>query len=357
MFGPTEKNNSNMFKQLATVLLVSFTFYAHAQLIVGVPNSKMINGKPIDDQTMRSLKATETIFFYGQKDSAAFAKHGEVIKKYWKVNKLTFAPLSDFSKYPVSSGKYSYFFPEMKTLIKTMSSGTPYVAAVWTFLDLKVPTQKEYESVSRLMIGPDIEDLIYLYQNYLDEPELRIDWASWGKIKPTDHTNKLYDESAFYLHNEAQFSNFYPGLFMLYLKEISDKLINEETQGVLAKPEDELGIAALADKTLIIPEGILTEYKKFRDEFVPRDREDFFKDYPYKYEVKTYEEINEMLLTEFYDDDKYILVPAIINTDQYMNIYSTKGEWIYKDMDPFTKDYSSKDLKKIAKAIAKAAKG
>ncbi|AEV33212.1 hypothetical protein Oweho_2238 [Owenweeksia hongkongensis DSM 17368] len=344
-----------MQKLYYTVLLAALTASLNAQLIVGVPDNKVMNGKDINPETMLLFKTTKTVFFYSEKDAPYYEEYGSKIKKNWTINQLILAPLSEANEYYKSPEEYSFLGYNMNTVVKTMDNGAPYVAAVRIYLDLITHNlDGESEIITRLVLGPDIKDLIYLYRNYLDDPTIETNF--WKGDKLSSKSKNDLALSSNYIFTKAEFTNLYPGTLSIYLKQISELLEDEQTCGVLEKPETE-SLAKLATSTLVIPEGILTDYSRWTQQFSERDEEDFFKHYHYDYEIRSMEEINNMILEGKNAEGRYILVPAISNTDQYMNVYSPSGEWIYKNMDVFDRDYSSKDFKKLSKAIKKAAKG
>lgn len=342
-----------MNKTILVLVFLAFANMCKAQLMVGTSDALVLNGKEIDPGTMRNFKKSTTVFFYNEKDKDYYEGYGDQIKRYWNVNELIFVPVSESEQFSNNSGNYSFLTYEIRTTVKTMKDGTPYVAAMWVYLDLIVPGRDAYDQIARVVLGPDIQDLVHLHINYLDDLSLH---TTWFDEDLSDESRKNVSLSQHYLYKEGSYTNFYPGIFTFYLKQISEKLESGETCGVLSGAEYPELLSSLTEKKLFVPEGILDKWNKLRQEWQRQDEQKFFEKYDYSYELKSIDELNKLMLEGRGSDEEFVLVPAISNSDQYLNIYTTSGKLVYKDMNAFSRKYKSKHMKRISKAIKKAAK-
>ncbi len=338
---------------LLTFLSIVVSSSIHAQLIIGTPTKFGTNAKEVDTENLRNFKNTTTVFFYNEENSEYFEEHGDKIKQDWHITPLIFAPVSESEKYAQARyGTYSFFSYYMIGSVL----GSSYVEDSWTFLDLKVPSDGDFETISRLALGPETKDAIYLSRFFLnDKPKTGL--FEQLLENPMKNEESIYINRAMkYLQTKASFTNLYPGIFRHYLKYIDKGLSSGETRGIMDPPPHGKKLADLAKDTLIVPEDILLHWDKKGEKFEVLDPKELFSKYDYQYKILSLHEINELFLGRGKTEGLFIMVPALSSQNQFINIYTPDGEWIYSDWDASGNGFKARDMKKISKKISKAAK-
>ncbi len=339
------------FIVLALLLAARLSF---AQLIIGTPGTFGIKGKEVDTETMQRFKKTTTVFFYNEEDAAYFEDDSIRIKRNWKITPLFFVPVSRMEEFTEAlHGTYSFLDYHLTGSVREHS----YVQDSWAFLDLRVPVPNgEFKNIARLALGPETKDAVFLSRFYLNDQG-----ESERLIKilknPMQSVESVHiDRAVKYLQTKASFTNFYPGIFRYYLGYINNGLEAGETRGINDSPTDDMQLSALAEGTLIVPESILLDWDKRRKKFEALDPGKLFSKYDYKYKVLSAYEINDLFLSDSTGEGLFIMVPALSSGNQFINIYTPDGKWVYSDWEKSGGGFDARDIKEISKRISKAVK-
>ena len=148
---------------------------------------------------------------------------------------------------------------------------------------------------------------------------------------------------------EGDFFNYEPGFIVSYLRLFNDYLL----AGKEKEPYENIGepMSFLKQKPLYVPDYVLERFNKFKgfkgDKF---DEQELMKDYEYKYEMVSSEELNDLILKAEADVYFYTFIRG--TTDAYHTITNgLTGEVLYSKYDPLTYNISDKDFKKISDKI------
>ncbi|PSG88260.1 hypothetical protein [Aurantibacter aestuarii] len=323
----TLKANHYLLTFLFTVITI---FYAKSQIAIS------------NTSELAKIKGGTTYIAMKDPSTEKAKKFIEVFKNNWTISKFEFIKYSEIEDYlsPNSSfltiGGYETNVQFIKLYQNGRSknginySNTHLYLELWTCADNYFENKKDKKSfenkdkiqVARIELFTDFETL-----------------ADPDKIFQSD-----YD-------GDGHIRNWRPGILKNYLQSLMNYLNKSKNRTLFSETINEKEIKNLKNEILYVPEYVLMKFNKFTgDETKKHNEKSIFKDYKFKYQLLSKDELSEKILVD--NTPFYYLIYIKSSTDKYINVInSTTGEIIYSKYSPVSYNIKSKDLKKLQKQV------
>lgn len=151
--------------------------------------------------------------------------------------------------------------------------------------------------------------------------------------------------------DEPDCYNFQLGFIKNYFQILNKGLTERKTLDLEEKFIDETNIKLLKDQTLFAPEWILKRVNPFTAILKKIETpEELFKNYEYSYEMLSYNELNDKILS---GEEFYYLMHTQFNEHQILSIINSVSGAIIYSAEKKSYNISSKDIRDISKTISK----
>jgi len=319
-----------MKQLLALFLLISFS--VQSQIVVGKHKLFELSPSKNDKELIDILEQKKTLFVLPS--TFSIKDYEEVINSVWNISAVEVVWNENFdkmkqeeieAKYPLNI--YSYFRLTSTKVRRTSSSGT-IVDYLFNKMDLNV-----YKFKKKNNKGKDI---------FEDEPIATIFF--------TPNIQQRKDNVSGRKINSSEFLNFDLGYLKDYLKIVNNKLKVNGYVNCFDDFQDKKNLKNLKLKTLYIPESTGLKYNPaLRTEGKKRDNDELLKDYKYKYEVVTDEQLNEKILK---GEEIFYLQYSQINSYKLISVIDNKNSEIsYNLKTSMSYNINAKDFKELSKKI------
>jgi hypothetical protein len=322
-------------KKILLFLLFYASLATYAQVNVG-PKIDVTRSFPdqFHPEALKALKETKTYFIYGKQDEKQLEEWEKVLEKVWTITSFDFMSVQKFNRLKDKDyeGK-SFLIKYQKTHSEYLSSSYGLVYDAWSCLSLiTVRPGGEYYFYCRIDLAPDLPTSRYAEEFY--------------KLKQSEKIK--------YLYKKAKFYNWQPGLVMAPLSFVNDALDKEEQFNLFQKVKPTTELGELKTKTLYVPEYVFLLWLGAYEETKFVDIERMKSKYGFKIEVKSAEKLSQLILEK--PNDVYVLFYLNVIDTKFISVWNTNtGELLYKKHKAHSYILKSKDFKKLAKAIRKAA--
>ena len=306
-----------------SVLMVFFTL-----LLNLLPHGSKAQIAFYSSDNLEKIKEGTTYIVVKEPDFQLPEAYIDIVKKYWTFSKIEFIKYNEVKDH-IRLGN-SFFMFGGYVLTKGISTYTYVYLSLWTPDEkyFKKEKKKAFETYDQLELAR-----IELFTDY---PTL-------------EHPETVYkDEFDEYEH----IRNWGPGFLKNYLQQLMDLFKKGEERLLTNSVLDQNKIKTLAQETLYVPDYALIHFKKWGgDESTRTEEKALFKDYPFKYQLISNDELNEKILKA--EQPFYYLVYVKSSTDKYISVVNAQtGELIYSQHD-YGYNLESKDLQKLADTIRK----
>lgn len=284
-----------------------------------------------DVERLDQLKKGTTYFVIKEPDFKIPEEYIDIIKKYWTYSKIAFIKKEEILAHlqPENSffmvGGYSKYVK-----MKYISYDLTYV-----YFDLWMGSEKYFKNNKGKAFDEYDQQTIARIELFTDYPTLE---------KPGMVYNDDYDE---YEH----IRNWGPGYLKNYLQYLTVLLEKKEPRALNAYHIDRTKIKELSEQTLYVPDYILIKFNKWNGKEDERHVEkELFKDYEFKYQLISNDELNQKILQS--ETPFYYLVYVKSSTDQFVSVVNSKdGSLLYTMYYRFSYNIKDKDIGDLSKAI------
>lgn len=275
-------------------------------------------------QDFEAFKNTTTIVFMPAADTSKHLKYRKILEENWSLTPLKFISYNQYVKLKNKDG-YSYLlFGDDRVSNGTATSSYVYLE-LWTWVKPDGVTKKKRQ-IARMELYPD--------------------------------TETTYDPSLIYdyrFDTEGHIFNWSPGLLKNYIQMIHFYVdrAQKRTQYMPENDFDEL--LKLKDETLYIPEYVLDTYNGSLVKTGQQSKNELLRKYPYSYKFVDGDQLSEKILKT--TEPFYYLLFVRSNADKYVAVVEAQsGKIIYSRFRPISYNLRSNDLRRLTKAIEKAAR-
>lgn len=351
-------------KKLFLLLPLFFiNLFSYSQ--ISVSSRHAAGAKKIKQENLDRFKNSKTIFILSNiYEKSAYEK---ILNESWKVTpfEVVDAKNFDYEKYLTND----FSFVDLNVLSNTVQRSPSSVRGTYLYFNMDVfmyKTEKVVKKISKLRPTLKekkrkrkikdilIENRVDLARVYLfpNATTLKDEISSEKQKGPTE------DELFFSLfYNKKLFNNYTLGYLKNYFQKISNVLSDNKTYwlyGTDFLPE----LKNLSSTTLYVPKYLGNIFNGFigKENDKGSERiEELFTDYNFKYEIKSSEEISEMILT---GEEFYYLTYVRMNSEKFLNVVNSKtGEIVYRNYIPgMSYNLKAKKIKRLNTVIKKSLK-
>ncbi len=176
--------------------------------------------------------------------------------------------------------------------------------------------------------------------------------AATAKYLAKDGVAELGGNTA-YLYTDAQFNNWYPGLLLGLLSQVSTSLKNEQPENFFLKLNPKKQLAQLKNETLYIPEYSFSCDIGLDQKDQCVDSKKLLSKYGFEIKVISAKGLSDKIMST--DKDLYILLYTQSLEFKFINVWNTTtGDLLYKRLQTWEFKLDKYDFKKLTKAIEKA---
>jgi len=326
-----------MKKHLLLFLSLFFFNTVISQVSVGCSVSPTnLYVSKIKDSEFDYLKNTTTYFVVPK--ALDYDKSKNLISSIWTFNDIVFIPQDEYNEddYMVAKNTIIRIHNDSYSLEKTtLGKGTRTINS-WYVLKFEMIS---YPSVRINKKGKKDEEIFRVADVFFTQSIL-------NRYKNSPAYNKKKTKG---ISNEPDYYNFDYGYIKNYFQTLNDKLNKKEMLNVRDGIENTEKLKTLKEQTLYVPDWILKSSNALTGGLGKiREPEDIFGKYEYPYEMISYKDLNDKILS---GEKFYYLMHSQFNEYKLLSIIdSVTGEMIFLVEN---KGYSikSSDIKDIIKEI------
>ena len=326
-----------MKKALILICLFYFSFETVAQVSIGrsvSPTNLYIRN--IDDKYFDFLETTKTYFIVPS--SLDFDTTKKIINDVWTYNDIEYISEEDYDELALmEKGNTIIRIHDTGYNMVRQGDGRPdRTVNSWFAYKFELISYYNVELNKKGKKNPDILKLadVIFTESMHNRFERHPDYSE-------KRAKGILDEPDFY--------NFNFGYIKNYFQILNKGLTERRTLDLEEKVVDTNKLKELKNQTLFVPKWILKRVAIFTSTLKGvYEPDELFKDYPFKYELLSYDELNSKILS---GEEFYYLMKTQFNEHQIVSIINSKtGEIIYS-AEKKSFNMSVKDLKALTKAI------
>ncbi len=319
-----------MIRYLLALVLTFSMLQSTAQIGVGFSTQIMPSTiSKISPEQLKILQSSKTVFICKDSDDIETLK--TALKEVWTFSDLHIIPYSESQSYDFTGANRISITGLLTTVESTGGGG---YETMHIYLSLWRPAKSKK--------GKDIEE-------YYSRLELQITYVDFKKTSDV----LKFKSSSSYFYNEANFSNWNPGLLKVYFQCVNDYLVANTNRELFAQETGNSELTNLSTNTLLIPDYCLLEYNPKKGETSGKlDLKELMEDYPYKYESTSAENLGKLILES--NKPIYYLIYTRSAASKFLTIFNSKtGQIVYSKYVAISYNLKSKDFEELAKSIKK----
>jgi len=319
-----------MKKTIILILLVNFVFIQKSFSQIYIKDffgpKKSIEKK---QAILKYFKNTTTIFIARNDDEVDVLQ--EELNKVWKITPLKVVKYDELQNY-LTEENYSFFeIKGLKVTIEKTESTSLYLSLYFSKINKKGKLASW--RIAKLELSPNRKTLLRFYES-----------------KDNQFANQMYNEAVLYNWSNLTIVNF--------VQQVNDHILDKTGKDFLERKDSDKRLGELANKTLYVPKYVLKKFdiiakKHSEADTVYQKEEKIFKNYDYKYEVTTLDELFQKYLDK---EEKFYYLSTVKNVNRVLiNVVDGfTGEIIYSDHPKiFTYNLKAKNLKELNSKIKK----
>ena len=353
---------------LLTLLIVGTSSNCFSQFSVNTTFDKEDKSDTFSERALEELKTLTTYALIKPDCESYIPLIEKMVKVFWGVGEIKLVTHDQYYDYLEANPTEYHGLIDISALVTTVGSSISTTSASYStahyylryklVADIMDPEEYWLKSDLRKFRKEGREPPVIRNEYYFADYELYpgqsiikdIDEVSRGSVNQYFANRNIdLDDHMKRVILEGKFFNYEPGFIVNYLRLFNDYLLKNKEKNQFDNIKESLGF--LKQKTLYIPDYVLEQFNKFKGfRGYKFEEKDLMKDYQYKYEMVSSEELNDLILNA--EEDIYFYTFIRGTTDAYHTITNgLTGEVLYSRYDPLTYNISDKDFKKISGEI------
>ncbi len=326
---------------------------------ISVSSTHVGKAKKFKKGILEKFKDSKTIFVLSNIYDVDVYK--SILEKSWKVTPFEVVDAGEFEIEEYLTENYSIVELSGYTVTTQRATGIPLITEkmgefLYTFIDLRMYDNETIRKKLSKLSPQQRRKRRYDIINDNCQSIARLYTFPNDKFIHTSRFKKK-EEVLLSMYTDDYFFNYNPGFLKNYFQRMSDLLVCEEICFVYGddyKPE----LKKLSSKKLYIPSYISIKYDGFKgvdSEKDPNHIKAIFKDYDFKYEMISDEDISTKILS---GEEFYYLRYVRVNAQKFIQVVNSKtGDVIYRQYATgFSYNLKSKHISELNSKIRKAKK-
>lgn len=321
------------FTYLLPILLLLFS-KSIAQVSIGKGHT-YFGFKEFKKNECNLIKSKTTVFVFEDFNTTDINK---ILSEIWTLNNYIVIDAKDFNsreeefrndKYAIFKGIFNKD-TRFNTNSQSSTTGTaPVSTSVYVGLSYYYFTAKKSKG---------------------DKPEYLKEFVSKIYLSPSLEFGEQVRATNTYTDLKQGIYNYKLGYLKNYLQIINTTISNEGAINAFENYCDKEKIKELKTKTLYVPEYIKTKFQMITTTSKEINIEELFKNYDFKYELISSEDLNEKILNK--QEEFYYLSYVNSQGIKFVNVTNGKtGDLIYRDYNTSSNNIQSSDIKQINSKI------